>query len=119
MNIVFITKRLKHLPTTRMVLFAVNVLHKVVKVMKQRKKQNEFGTGGQTMRKQELKFMNELLVKLMVASDDKLFLLNALAGVSYDIASLEKNGVIRPEIESIKKILDDVYNHFGRADNDR
>ena len=71
------------------------------------------------MRKQELKFMNELLVKLMVAGDDKLFLLNALAGVSYDIESLEKNGVIRPEIESIKKILDDVYNRFGRADNER
>ena len=52
--------------------------------------QKKFGTGGQTMRKQELKFMNELLVKLMVAVDDKLFLLNVLAGVSYDIASLEK-----------------------------
>jgi cell division protein FtsB len=45
MNIVFITKRPKHLPTIRMVWFAVNVSHKVVKVMKLKKKQNEFGIG--------------------------------------------------------------------------
>jgi hypothetical protein len=70
------------------------------------------GTGGQTMKKQEFKFMNELLLKLTVAADDKLFLLNALAGVSYDIQNLEKNGVTSPEIESIKKILDDVFNRF-------
>jgi hypothetical protein len=64
------------------------------------------------MKKQEFKFMNELLLKLTVAVDDKLFLLNALAGVSYDIQNLEKNGVTSPEIESIKKILDDVFNRF-------
>lgn len=71
------------------------------------------------MKKREFELFDELSSRLTSAQEDVVFLLSAFVGVSHDIACLEKNGVIRPEIESIKKILDGVYNHFGRADNDR